>query len=151
MKDHPADPELQQYALDKSGLSVSNADHIEFCPRCKAEVDTYRMLFSEIRNQPAACFDFDLSGLVIQQLSKTNARHSVDNIIAYFLVAFSCFCIGIPVYLFRQNILNMFTGIPPFFIYAIIGSTSIILIIKILFMFKKYQNQMRLINFNQAG
>lgn len=145
---HPSELEIQQYALDNSGCAVTLVDHIESCKHCKTEVDTYRHLISEVKRQHAPAFDFDLLDLVIPQLPRPTRRLSVDHIIAGFLVIFTCCCISIPVFLFRKNILNMFTGVPPFFIYAIIGSTSIIVLIKILLMYKKYLNQMRFLNFN---
>jgi hypothetical protein len=145
---HPSEKEIQQWAIDNSDCSTEMNSHMESCARCSAEAETYRLLFFKIKQQPAAAFDFDLSGLVLSQLPKNKTRLSLDNLIAGFLLVFSCCCIGIPVYLFRRNILNMFTGIPPFFIYAIIGSTSIIVLIKIGFLYKKFQNQMRFLNFH---
>ena len=145
---HPSEKEIQQWAIEKSESSTEVIHHMESCAQCMAEAETYRLLFSKIKQQPAAAFDFDLSGLVLSKLSKTKARVSLDNLIAGFLLVFTCCCIGIPVWLFRRNILNMFTGIPPFFIYAIIGSTSIIVLVKIGFLYKKFQNQMHLLNFN---
>jgi hypothetical protein len=145
---HPSELEIQEYALDKSECATAVTEHIESCTICSAEMKTYQLLFSEIKQQPAPAFDFDLSGLVIPQLRQTSPRLSVDHFIAGFLVIFSSCCIGIPVFLFRKNILYMFSSVPPFFIYAIIGSTSIIVIIKILLMFKKFQSQMRLLDFN---
>jgi hypothetical protein len=145
---HPSEKEIQQYALDKSDCSPAVVEHIEFCADCHSSLETYRLLFFEIKKQEQPSFDFDLQGLVLSQLPESNSRLSADNIIAGFLVIFTCCCIGIPVYLFHKVILNMFMDIPPFFIYAIVVSTTGILIIKILLMYKKYQNQMRFLNFN---
>jgi hypothetical protein len=145
---HPYEMELQQYALDKSDSNPEVIAHIESCPDCQAEVSTYQMLFSELKAQPAAAFDFDLRELVLSKLPKTQTRLSTDDIIAGFLIVFTCSCIGIPVYVFRKIILNTFIDIPPIFIYSIIISTSGILIIKILSLYKKYLKQMHLLNFN---
>jgi hypothetical protein len=140
--------EIQEYALDKSNCPTAIIGHIESCADCNAEVKTYQLLFSEIKQLPAPAFDFDLTRLVVSQLEQGSPGLSVDHFIAGFLVIFASCCIGIPVFIFRNNILYMFNGVPPFFIYAILGSTSIIVLIKILLMYKKYQNQMRLLNFN---
>ena len=145
---HPYEKELQQYALGKSDSNPEVIAHIESCPDCQAEVSTYQMLFSEIKSQPAAAFDFDLRELVLSKLPKTQTRLSTDDIIAGFLIVFTCSCIGIPVYVFRKIILNTFIDIPPIFIYAIIISTTAILIIEILSLYKKYHKQMHLLNFN---
>lgn len=145
---HPYEKELQQYALGKSDSNPDVIAHIESCPDCQAEVSTYQLLFLEIKEQPAAAFDFDLQKLVLSKLPKTQTRLSTDDIIAAFLVVFTCSCIGIPVYVFRKIILNTFIDIPPIFIYSIIISTTAILIIEILSSYKKYLKQMHLLNFN---
>jgi hypothetical protein len=145
---HPYEKELQQYAFDKSGTDPEVITHIESCPDCQSEVSTYQILFSEIKEQPAAAFDFDLQELVLSQLPKAGPQVSTDDIIAGFLVIFTCSCIGIPVYAFRKMILNMFSDIPPFFIYTIIISTTAILIVQILLLYKKYLKQMHLLNFS---
>jgi hypothetical protein len=145
---HPSEKELQLYALDKSDCNPSILTHIESCADCIAEVSIYRLLFSEIKQQRKPEFDFDLSALVLSQLPRSQSSLSTDNIIVGFLVVFICFCIGIPAFMFRKIILNIFLDIPPFFIYPIIISTTLILIIKILSLYKKYLKQMRLLNFN---
>lgn len=145
---HPPDREIQQYALDKSDADSVIAAHIESCSNCLAEVSNYQKLFSEIKEQSLASFDFDVQELVLAKLSKTNRGLSTDDIIAGFLVIFTCSCIGIPVYIFRKIILNSFTDIPPFFIYSIIVGTAGILIIKILSLYKKFQKQMHFLNYS---
>ena len=145
---HPSEKEIQEYAIDQSNSSAIMIQHIESCMVCRGEVKSYQLLFTEIKSQSEPAFDFDLSEMVLSQLPKKGFRLSVDNLIAAFLVIFSCFCVGIPVFLFRNNILNMFSGIPPFFVYTIITSTTIILLINILQMVRKYQHQIRLLNFN---
>ncbi|HEV3223743.1 MAG TPA: hypothetical protein VGZ90_12735 [Puia sp.] len=145
---HPSEKEIQQYAFDKLDSNPGIIAHIESCSVCQAEVSTYQLLFSGIKEQPAAAFDFDLMELVLSKLPKTHTPLSTDDMIAGFLVVFTCFCIGIPVYIFRKIIMNSFIDIPPFFIYAIIIGTTGILIIKILSLYKKFLKQMHLINFN---
>jgi len=145
---HPSEKEIQQYALDKMDSDPEIIVHIDSCSDCQAEVSTYQMLFSEIKEQPPVSFDFDVQKLVLSKLPKTNTGLSTDDIIAGFLVIFTCSCIGIPVYIFRKIILNSFIDIPPFFIYSIIIGTTAILIMKILSLYKKYLKQMHFLNFN---
>jgi hypothetical protein len=145
---HPFEKEIQQYALAKSDADPEIITHIESCPDCKAEVSTYQILFSELKDQPTVSFDFDVQELVLSKLPKTKTGLSTDDIIAGFLVIFTCSCIGIPVYIFRKIILNSFIDIPPFFIYSIVIGTTAILIIKILSLYKKFLKQMHLLNIN---
>jgi hypothetical protein len=145
---HPSEKEIQQYVVDKMDSNPVNITHIDSCSDCQAEVSIYQMLFSEIKEQPPASFDFDVQELILSKLPKTNTGLSTDDIIAGFLVIFTCSCIGIPVYIFRKIILNSFIDIPPFFIYSIIIGTTGILIIKILSLYKKFLKQMHVLNFN---
>lgn len=145
---HPSEREIQQFALDKSACSTALIAHIDDCAFCRAEGSTYQLLFSEIEQQPKPAFDFDLSALVLPQLPASTRALSADRIVAGFLILFVCSCIGVPVYLFRQYFLYMFSDISTFFIYAILSSAVIIVLFKALNMYKKYQKQMQLLNFN---
>ena len=145
---HPSEKEIQQYAVDRMDSNPTIMAHIDSCTGRQAEVLTYQMLFSGIREQSAVAFDFNVQELVLSKLPKTHTRLSTDDIIAGLLVIFTCSCIGIPVYIFRKIILNSFTDIPPFFIYSIIIGTTGILIIKILSIYKKFLKQMHLLNIN---
>ena len=144
---HPSEKEIQQYAVDKMDLNPVIMAHIDSCPACQAEIATYQLIFSEIEEQSSASFDFDVKELVLSRLPNTKTRLSTDDIIAGFLVIFTCSCIGIPVYAFRKIILNSFADIPPFFIYSIIIITTGILIINILSLYKKFQKQIHVLNF----
>jgi hypothetical protein len=145
---HPSEKEIQEYTVDQMDADPVIIAHIHSCPDCQAEIATYQMLFSEIKELPPASFDFDVQELVLSKLPKTNTSLSTDDIIAGFLVIFTCSCIGIPVYIFRKIILNSFIDIPPFFIYSIIIGTTAILVIKILTLYKKFLKQMHVLNFN---
>src|SRR5579864_5679711 len=98
---HPSEKEIQQYVLDKMDSNPEIIAHINSCSACQAEVSTYQILFSEIKEQPSASFDFDVEELVLSKLPKTKTGLYTDDIIAGFLVIFTCSCIGIPVYIFR--------------------------------------------------
>ncbi len=145
---HPSEKEIQQYAVDKMDCNPTIVAHIDTCPDCQSEVSIYQMLFSGIREQSAVAFDFNVQELVLSKLPKTNTGLSTDDIVAAFLIIFTCSCIGIPVYIFRKIILNSFTDIPPFFIYSIIIGTTGILITKILSLYKKFIKQMHFLNIN---
>jgi hypothetical protein len=148
---HPKEKEIQEYVLDRYSCSADLIGHIESCDVCKEEVRAYSILFTELKHEPAPSFEFDLSRLVIPLLPTPEPLMKTDRFIFGFLVIFACLCISVPVYVFWQNILYMFSDIPVYFIYVIIGSTTIILLVRILTMFKKYQNQMRILNFNYTG
>ena len=145
---HPSEREIQDYVLDKSGCAQSTIEHIESCEHCRAAITTYRLLFSEIQEQPSPAFEFDLSALVLAKLPSAPAPLPADRFVAGFLIFFICFCVAVPVYLLRKYFLNLFTDLSSFFIYSIIISTIIIMFLKALGMYKKYQKQMHFLNYN---
>ena len=145
--EHPSEIELQQYVLDKPGCTTEIIEHIEVCENCQANVAMYRLLFFEIKQQPKPAFDFDVSGLVLSQIPTAKSRFLPDSFFTYVLAVIVFCTIGIPLYLFRKNILNMFTEISTFFMYTIVAATIIIVLFKIMDMYKRYQKQMRALNF----
>ncbi len=151
MNSHPKEREIQEYVLDRTSCSADIVGHIESCGVCQGEVNGYTLLFSELKQEPTPTFDFDITELVIPQLPSPKPGMTTDRFIFGFLVIFTCLCIAVPVYIFWQNILYMFSDIPVYFIYAIVGSSASILVIKILSLFKKYQGQMRILNFNYSS
>jgi hypothetical protein len=151
MNSHPNEKEIQDYVLEKSSCSTSVIRHIESCEECLQEVRTYGVLFTELKREPALSFDFNVQELVLPRLPRPKPLMTTDRFIFGFLVAFACLCVGVPVYVFWPNILYMFSDIPVYFIYAIVGSTSVMLLGKIFSIFKKYQNQMRILNFDYTS
>jgi hypothetical protein len=145
---HPSELEIHEFVFEKLKSSPSVASHIGSCAHCLAVAKNYQLIISEINQQEAPAFDFDLPALVLAQLPAAGPLLKTDRFIAGFLVFFICCFIGAPVVLFRQYILNMFSGVSPFFVYASIGSAAVILIYKTLEMYRKYQKQMRLLNYN---
>ena len=143
---HASEQAIQDYAIEKSGIAEEIA-HIESCADCLSAVKSYRLLFARIQEEPAAAFDFDLSGLVMAKLPNPTPRISADQFIAGFLLLFTGCFIALPVILFRQYILNMFSGISPFFIYITIGSTICILLYKVWEMYQKFRKEMQILNF----
>lgn len=151
MNSHPNEKEIQEYVLNKSSCSTTIITHIKSCVECQEEVKGYSLLFTELKQEPAISFDFDLSELVMPLLPSAEPLMTTERFIFGFLVVFTCLCVGIPVYIFWQNILYLFSGIPVYFIYVIIGSSVSILLIKVLNLFKKYQHQLRILNLHFPG
>ena len=151
MNSHPKEKEIQEYVLDRESCPPHIIGHIESCIACQEEVKNYQMLFGELKQQPASSFDFDLTDLVLSKLPRPEPLMTTERFIFGFLIVFVCLCLAIPLYIFWPNILYMFSGIPVYFIYAIVGSGVAILVFRIISLFKKYQNQMRILNFSYSA
>lgn len=146
MNSHPKEKEIQEYVLDRKACSLAIVEHIESCAICREEVSSYQLLFAELKQEPAESFDFDVAALVIPLLPAPEPLVTADRFIAGFLVIFISCCIGLPIILFNQYIINLFSGISPLFIYIMLGCASLILLLKTLDMYKKYRTQMRQLN-----
>ncbi len=146
---HPAEMDIQQYTLDKTTCTTTVISHIEFCPFCRKQVSLYKMVFSGIEDQDKPVFDFDVQTMLLKKLTPSRPRQSAaDRFVAGFLIFFIFSCIGIPLYLFRIYLLNMFSGISPFFIYSIVASAAIFIVTKTLESYRKYRRQLSFLNFN---
>jgi|ERR1022692_53757 hypothetical protein len=143
---HLSEPEIQQYALDKSCCGNDIAEHMQSCALCLANAEAYLQLFSVIHEQPKPVFGFDLSNLVLQQLVKTESKFSLSSFFIYLLVFVSVSATGIAAFLFRKYLINMFTGILPMTTYLILITAIAILIFQSLEMYRKYQKQMNALN-----
>jgi hypothetical protein len=150
---HLSEMELQQYVLDPAACTKESIAHIGACEHCRAEASIYQLLIAGINEQPKAAFDFDLSALVLSRLPEMGAVNAESRdarrfgFSAWIMIALVACTIGISLYLFRKNIWNTFTGISGLFMYLILGAAAIVVALRILAMYKKYQRQMDRLNF----
>lgn len=143
---HLSEQEIQLCALDEPACGKDITEHVQACAACRAEVQTYLQLFSAFRDHPKPVFSFDLSGLVLQQLPKAKPGFSLNSFMVFLLVSIAMAAIGIPAYLFRKYLANMFTGILPMTLYLILMTAIVILIFQGTEMYRKYQKQINALN-----
>jgi len=133
---HPSDAELQQYAEDRVHCPEEVVMHVEDCPGCRASVMAYATLFEGLDQQPAVAFDFDVTALVMAKLpGERNFR--------WVIAAIIFFGIAIPAYLFRKNAFYVFTGISTFFLALILAAAGVIMIWRIMALYKHYQKRLQ--------
>lgn len=144
---HLTDDEIQQYALHRLNCETKIVEHIQLCEECMAKAATYQLLFTSIKQQPEPAFDFNLSELVLAQLSAPKPRVLPDNFFVYLLASVTILFAGTLIYLFREYLANLFTGIPPLLIYLIVTTVITVLIVLGIDMYKSYQKKMSLLDF----
>jgi hypothetical protein len=148
---HPSEAELQQFALDDSACTNATREHVENCQDCQKETSAYQILFSGIKEHPKPVFDFDLTGLVLSRLPPVTPVSVTSppqgSFPTFMLATIVCCTAGIPLYLFRKNISNMFAAISSLFVYTIFLAAGIFVLLRILNMYKKFRQQMETINF----
>ena len=140
---HPDEQAIQLYASDPFACSIDIRNHIAACEDCIAQTALYTQLFSTLREQPAAGFDFDLAGLVLQQLPKSKPSWSPIFIITILLTAIATAFAG---WLFRKELLQLFTGIVPVTLYLIVIVTAAIALLQAVEMYRKYEKMINAVN-----
>ena len=133
---HPSDVELQQYAEDRVHCPGEVVMHVEGCAECRASVMAYATLFEGLDQQPAVAFDFDVTELVMAKLpGERNLR--------WVIAAVILFGIAVPAYLFRKNAFYVFTGISTLFLALILAAAGVIMIWRIMTLYKHYQKRLQ--------
>lgn len=144
---HLSDEEIQQYALNRSNAESRIIDHIHLCEECNAKIESYQLLFAGIKEQPEPRFDFNLPELVLQQLPQSRPKLLQDNTVLYLLITGVILLAGIPAYLYRGYLLNLFAGIASLFIYLIITTVITVMAVLCFDMYKNYQKKMATLDF----
>jgi hypothetical protein len=65
---HLTDADIQLYVAEPQVISQQMANHMQGCAICQAKAANYVLLFNNIKAAAKPTFDFDLSGLVMEQL-----------------------------------------------------------------------------------
>ncbi|MEO8404006.1 MAG: hypothetical protein ABI480_05410 [Chitinophagaceae bacterium] len=144
---HLTEDELQQYALDKSIVAPDLQGHLQHCEECTAKLAVYQLLITEINQQPVATFDFDLSAAVIAQLPAPVTKASTNK---YPVAIFSLVAIllaGSLIYLYRDDLLALFTNTNMAEYLGIVIITSIA-IIQGIDTYRNYQKKIKALDFS---
>jgi hypothetical protein len=144
---HLNDDEIQQYVLQKAECDVDIVKHIASCETCKIKAEQYNLLFQGIKQQEKPVFDFSIADLVIGQLPKSSHKVSNDKLFSYFIIFIAVFFLSIIFYFFRDSLVNLFKGITPILFALVITTVSCLFVILFIDMYRKYQAQMKALNF----
>jgi hypothetical protein len=147
---HPSDMELQQYVLDRSACLPDTLAHLDWCAECQAGIAAYGVLFGELEQLPGVVFDFDVEALVLERVAAVGvaAPKSRKEWRFNIILGAMIFVIGgVPAWLFRKNAFYVFTGVSAVFLYLMLGAALIIVLLRVLAMYKKYQRRMDALQF----
>ena len=142
MTAHLTELEIQQYVIDKTACDAKVVDHVATCSDCRLKSEVYQLMFTEIKQQPAPEFDFNLSDMVLAKLpvSQPKLNHSDSSI--FILPAGAILLIGFAVVYFMDfKMTNIFSGIAVFSIYLIITIVGLLCVFLGVDMYRKYQKQ----------
>ena len=144
---HLTDDEIQQYILQKAKCDIDIVKHIQNCETCKIKAEQYNLLFEGIKQQEKPVFDFNLADLILEQLPQSRYKVSNDKLFFYFIIFISVFSIFIVFYFFRDSLLSLFKGITPILVALIITTVAALFVFLCIDMYRKYQMQMKTLNF----
>jgi|KBSMisStandDraft_5_1062788.scaffolds.fasta_scaffold01747_3 hypothetical protein len=145
---HPGEKEIQEFLFDPERISGETAAHLQSCPQCREAMESYRILSAGLNKMPVSKFEFNITELVMARLPDRTVNPVAEKFVFAFLIFFASCFVAIPAYLFRQYVLNLFSGIPPFFIYSITLSAILAASYKSIDMYRKFRKQMRELNFS---
>jgi hypothetical protein len=146
MTQHLSEAEIQEYVLDKDGCPSSVTSHIRVCETCRASAAAYQSLFTGISQEPSPAFDFDLTSLVMPQLPVTPPKPSPYRFLMYLLIPALGIAAGIPLYLFKGELIAIFASVLPMSLYLILLIALSIGIFQCVDMYKRYLKQIHHIN-----
>jgi hypothetical protein len=152
---HLADVDIQQYVLDKANCKMNIITHMHDCEYCKEKAETYKLIFSEIKQQPKPAFDFNLSAAVLKQISIEKPKFSLNSLPGFLTILSALAAIGVPSYLFKAKIIYFFktyilgitSGISSIVIFLIVITFLIFLIFQSVEMYGRYRQKNNALNF----
>lgn len=144
---HPDDISIQQYALQKENCSADIVGHMAHCEDCQLKASSYTLLFTALKEQEKPSFDFNLPALVMEQIPQTKPAPDADNSFVYLIVLMVFGLLGIGGYLFKEIFVSSFLRLAPILTYLIITTVISLLIFQGLDIYRKYQQQIKTLNF----
>ena len=144
---HLTDDEVQQYASDTSNCEPNIVEHVEQCDKCKVKAANYQLLFSEIKQQAVAVFDFNLSELVIAKLPSPKHRLYPENVFFFLMILATIVLTGAALSYFRSYLTSLFTSTTPLVIYLTVTTVITLSMMLSIDMHKNYQKKMKALDF----
>lgn len=141
---HLTDQEIQEYAFSSLGHLQPVIEHLQQCDMCLLKVKNYQQILIGIKEQPKAEFDFNLSALVISQVTTKRAANSnatlfwIAGIIILVITGYMC-----GVYLSSR-----FPGISSMTFNLVIITASALLIFQAMEIYRTYKRQLEILDFS---
>lgn len=144
---HLSNEALQDFLLDPNALDAEGRQHLNGCPECQAALRAYSVLFGDLQGLPPELPDFDTASWVMDAIPEkqpVRPGYSYDWILLLsgFLVA------GIPVFLLRKNLQQLFLGITPLVLFCLAGLSVLILCWRAAAMYRDFRKRVSSLNFN---
>ena len=140
---HLTDEEIQQYVLDRDAADAAITGHFHGCRHCQEKAETYRRVFTGLREQPHESFDFSVTELVMHQLPVPARveKAQKENGLIYAFISVVGAIVGFSLYFFRRYMTSIFESIAPLFIYLVLTAFMTLSIFLVVDIYKKYKKK----------
>ncbi|WP_109852020.1 hypothetical protein [Aquimarina sp. AU58] len=143
---HPCDKDIQEYIFDTSNCSSDIIEHINSCEVCKKVSESYLLLSKELKSQPEPVLEFDLSELILDQLTFSK-KESIYNYMLSFIIIMSIGITFFTIYIFRDVFSNMFSANITISNYFIVSITTIISLFLGFDMYRSYYKKINMLKY----
>jgi hypothetical protein len=143
--EHPSDEILQGLVLSEEHVSSEVKSHMASCGQCQAAVQVYRHLFISIGKLQAPVFDFDVCKIVSERLAERKKHPVSSHLFVYLLAALFGLAIIIPLYIFKSNMINLFSGTSDLFLFLMLLSAGALILFRGYVLVRKFQQQFRVL------
>lgn len=143
---HPSEKEIQDYALNKAA-NQNIAEHIVNCNSCQQAVDIYLKIFSSIEQEQTPGFDFNLTNIVMQQLTENKQpKSSLSSSLGYSTFIIIISAAAILFFTFKFFFSNLSFSITPMISKLLVVTSLVTLVFLFLDIYQNYRNKMNKIN-----
>jgi anti-sigma factor RsiW len=143
---HLSEVQIQEYAIDSRNCGEEVHSHMISCAACQARTAQYKAMFGEMQLAPKPSFDFDLAGLVAEQLPQVRPKRSGWQLP---LAAFTALAgLLVPVLLYWRQLMELVNGAPGIWLLLMGLSTLVIILFQGQELIRNYKRQMDTLQFN---
>lgn len=143
---HLTDTEIQEYVLNPPGTDPDLLEHLAVCENCKVKAANYQLMFSVIREQEKPAFDFNLSALMIEQISPVMPAASWLDKMIYVLILSGVLPLIVVVYENKDYLLAQVAGVSAMLL-CLMGVTALsILIFQVIDLNKNHKQKMNILD-----
>jgi hypothetical protein len=149
MKDHLSEAAIQQFVLDSENCPAWMSEHVHACERCRVRVANYRLIFKEVGQIEVPVVD--IAELVLTKLRREEFEtlspgrrrtRKKDWSIGYWLGG-SALMMIIAGWLFRAFLVTVAGDTPSLILYALVGVSVGITIVRGLGIVFQYRHQIK--------
>ncbi|MCF0072742.1 hypothetical protein LZD49_19835 [Dyadobacter sp. CY261] len=145
---HLTDTEIQLYALQSADSNPAALEHVRHCESCQARAREYTLLFHAVGQQTRPAFDFDLPEVVMGHLVQPKASPVGQLLIVSGISFLSAAFLGTMVFLFGQQLLDLFSNRSQVVLYTAMAFPGALTILLVIESYREFQGKMKQLNFN---